>query len=59
MAKKKKPKNKNPSKKYTKYSIKDGKIERKISCPKCGIPNFMAEHKDRLYCGKCHYMEKK
>lgn len=57
MAKKKKAKNKKPSKKWTKYSIKDGKLERKPSCPKCGASIFMAEHKDRLYCGKCQFTE--
>jgi len=28
-------------------------------CPKCGPGVMLADHKDRLYCGKCHYMEKK
>ena len=38
------------------YEIKDGKVIRKRKiCPKCG--SFMAEHKDRWYCGKCHYTE--
>ena len=27
-------------------------------CPKCGPGVMLAKHKDRLYCGKCHYMEK-
>jgi len=27
-------------------------------CPKCGAGVFLAQHKDRLTCGKCHYMEK-
>ncbi|MBT7706312.1 30S ribosomal protein S27ae [archaeon] len=59
MAKKAKPKNKLTSKKYAKYEIKDGKISSKPSCPKCGAGVFLAEHKDRLYCGKCHYVEMK
>jgi ribosomal protein S27AE len=27
--------------------------ERKV-CPRCGNGTYMARHKDRLYCGKCH-----
>jgi small subunit ribosomal protein S27Ae len=56
MAKKQK-KNKRPSKKYEKYKITDNKIERAPQCPKCGPAYFLADHKDRLYCGKCHYVE--
>ena len=26
-------------------------------CPKCGEGIFLAEHKDRLSCGKCGYTE--
>ncbi len=30
------------------------KIERtRKSCDRCGDGTFMAEHKDRFYCGKC------
>lgn len=36
----------------------NGKAKNKF-CPKCGKGIMLAEHKDRLYCGKCHYMEKK
>ena len=50
----KKPKNKAPSKRYTKY-----KPKKAPTCPKCGPAIFLAQHKDRQYCGKCHYMEKK
>ncbi|MBS3107810.1 30S ribosomal protein S27ae [Candidatus Woesearchaeota archaeon] len=56
---KKKVKNKVPSTKYKKFTISDGKVTRKKYCPKCGPGIFMGEHKDRYYCGKCHYMEKK
>lgn len=56
---KKKVKNKRPSQRYKKYKISGDKAERKQTCPKCGSGIFLAEHKDRLYCGKCHYMEKK
>ncbi len=54
---KKQVKNKIHSKKYEKYTISGDKIERKKSCPKCGVGIFLADHKDRLYCGKCHYVE--
>ena len=27
-------------------------------CPKCGTGVFLAKHKNRMTCGKCHYMEK-
>ena len=57
MAKKKKAKNKKPSKKYTKYKLESNKLVRAKSCPKCGEGVFLAEHKDRYYCGKCHYVE--
>ena len=53
---KKKVKNKVPSKIWTKYKPGD-KLEKSIECPKCGPGYFLANHKDRNYCGKCHYME--
>jgi len=59
MAKKKQVKNKIPSKRYTKYTLVQGKLKRKKTCPKCGPGIFLAEHKDRFYCGKCHYSEMK
>ncbi len=36
------------------YKVVDGKAQRvgKI-CDRCGEGTFMAEHKDRWYCGKC------
>lgn len=52
---KKKVKNKKPSTKYKKYNVSSGRIERKQTCPKCGPEVFLAEHKDRVYCGHCHY----
>ncbi len=57
MGKKKKAKNKQPSKKYAKYKIEGTGIVRAKHCPKCGEGVFLADHKDRLYCGKCHYLE--
>lgn len=52
---KKKVKNKRPSKVWTKYKISGDKIERGQTCPKCGNGNFLADHKNRWFCGTCHY----
>lgn len=56
---KKKLKNKRPSKVWKKYKISGGKVERSKTCPRCGDGYFLAEHKDRYYCGKCKYVEYK
>ncbi|PIN93792.1 30S ribosomal protein S27ae [Candidatus Pacearchaeota archaeon CG10_big_fil_rev_8_21_14_0_10_31_24] len=54
----KKPhKNKPTSKKYSHYSIEGNSVKKGKVCVKCGPGNFLADHKDRLYCGKCHYTE--
>lgn len=38
--------------------ISGGKLERtKQYCPKCGVAVFLAEHNDRISCGKCGYTE--
>jgi small subunit ribosomal protein S27Ae len=29
-------------------------IKKNKICPRCGDATYMAEHKDRWYCGKCH-----
>jgi len=51
----KKPhKNKLTSKKYSHYS---GGEKKNKTCPRCGPGNFLANHKTRFYCGKCHYTE--
>ncbi|MDE0741348.1 MAG: 30S ribosomal protein S27ae [Candidatus Poseidoniia archaeon] len=45
-------------KKVEQYEISDGKITRKRQfCPEesCGAGVFLADHKDRLSCGKCGY----
>jgi len=49
---------KQPSKKSDLYKIEDDKLvrERKI-CSRCGPGVFMADHGDRLACGKCGYTE--
>lgn len=36
----------------------DGKTKNK-SCPKCGPGVFLAEHANRVSCGKCGYTEMK
>lgn len=54
---KKKPKNKVPSKRYDKYKLEGDKLTRAKTCPKCGAGIFLAEHKDRHYCGKCGYVQ--
>jgi len=38
------------------YKVDDtGKISRlRKDCPNCGVGVFMANHTDRMYCGKCH-----
>ncbi len=51
---KKDVKNKVPSKRWEKYKQGNKKF-----CPKCGPGIFLGEHKDRFYCGKCHYVEYK
>jgi len=56
---KEKVKNKKPSMLWKKYKIQGDKLIRSKSCPKCGVTNFLAEHKDRFYCGHCHYLEMK
>ena len=40
------------------YKVDGDKVERlRKSCPQegCGPGILMAQHYDRLYCGKCHY----
>ncbi len=49
--------NKQPSMKYKKYKLSGDKLIKGKSCPKCGEGVFLAEHKDRVTCGKCKYTE--
>lgn len=38
------------------YAIKDGKLERiRPFCNRCGRGYFMADHGNRLTCGKCGF----
>jgi small subunit ribosomal protein S27Ae len=54
---KKAHKNKPASKKWKKYKVAGSEIQKEKSCPRCGPGVFLAKHKERLYCGKCHYTE--
>ena len=49
-------------KKIAQYEVSDGKITRKRQfCPQetCGPGVFLAEHKNRVSCGKCGYTRMK
>lgn len=38
------------------YKIEDDKLVRTHrTCPKCGTGYFLADHYDRMSCGKCGY----
>ncbi len=40
------------------FKVEDGKVKRqRRHCPKCGDGVFLADHKNRLSCGKCGYTE--
>lgn len=40
------------------YEVSDGKlIRKKKTCPKCGDGVFLAEHTNRVSCGRCGYTE--
>lgn len=55
---KKKPGKKHPNKVYEIFATKEGKaVKKNKSCPKCGKGVFLAQHKDRVHCGKCGYTE--
>jgi len=56
MADKKEKGKKNTSERWKKYIIKGETIERTAKfCPRCGAGIILGKHKNRLYCGKCHY----
>ncbi|MBD3318791.1 30S ribosomal protein S27ae [Candidatus Woesearchaeota archaeon] len=58
MAKKKEKKPSKPIKVHEYYKKEGDALKReKKSCPKCGAGTFMATHKNRSTCGKCHYCE--
>ncbi|MDD1666632.1 MAG: 30S ribosomal protein S27ae [Methanomicrobiales archaeon] len=40
------------------YTLQDGKaVPKRRHCPRCGPGVLMAEHKDRVSCGRCGYTE--
>lgn len=57
MSKKPKPKNKVPSKTYSKYKVSGDKVERAQTCQRCGPGYFLAQHKNRSTCGKCGFTQ--
>ena len=56
MAKKQK-KPKKQSKMWELYDASSGLQRKRKFCPKCGPGFFMAEHNNRITCGKCSYVE--
>ena len=54
---KKRKKNKRPSERWKKYKIVGDRVEAEKFCSRCGPGIFLAKHKNRLYCGRCHYTE--
>lgn len=43
--------------KHQPVKTSDSIKNKKKVCIRCGAGTFMAEHKDRFYCGKCHMTE--
>ncbi len=59
-SKSKEGKKKKPFNRYKMYKASGDKLERlNKPCPKCGKDSYLANHKDRLACGKCGYVERK
>ncbi|WOF17077.1 30S ribosomal protein S27ae [Methanoplanus sp. FWC-SCC4] len=45
-------------KRHEYYKVEgDNAVAQRRHCPRCGPGVFMAEHKDRVACGKCGYTE--
>jgi len=44
---------------WKKYKVSGDKVTKGKFCPRCGAGVFLAEHKNRLTCGRCHYSEQK
>ena len=43
---------------YNFYNVDDDKVTRlRKACPRCCKGTFLAEHSDRLSCGKCGYAD--
>lgn len=46
------------TKKSAYYKVSGSTLTRaKKNCPKCGAGVFLAEHKDRVSCGRCGFTE--
>lgn len=55
---KKKRKPKRSSERWKKYKIDGEKaVPNAKFCPRCGPGIFLAESKNRWFCGRCHYTE--
>tara|TARA_Y100000310_G_C19994748_1_gene495728 strand:- start:115 stop:315 length:201 start_codon:yes stop_codon:yes gene_type:complete len=51
-------KSKKPRQLWTRYKIDGNKaVVQNKNCPKCSKDSFLAEHTNRLTCGKCSYVE--
>ncbi|MFP4116507.1 MAG: 30S ribosomal protein S27ae [Candidatus Aenigmatarchaeota archaeon] len=45
---------------WEKYDVDGEEVERKgKTCPRCGDGVFMADHEDRLTCGRCGFSQMK
>ncbi len=45
---------------WEKYDVDGDEVERKgKTCPRCGDGVFMADHEDRLTCGRCGFSQMK
>ncbi len=42
---------------YKFYDLSKGIQRKKKPCPRCGPGTFLADHKNRIYCGRCGYTE--
>ena len=55
---KKKKRNRESEKVYKLYKVEgDKEVRLRKTGPKCGDGVFLAQHKDRLTCGRCGYTE--
>lgn len=55
--KKKEVKPKKPKAIVKHFKVSGGSVTKPASCPKCGEGFILAQHKDRVTCGNCHYTE--